>query len=695
MQYPSMSRTRAYTVSVPELNGGINLSVPPHRIADNQLSDSENVWYRDGMLQTRPALDCVSIAGHALNTDYRYGSVGDYGYITGLRNGTDENYRYITLVQKDGTVLPHHKMLGSREVHHMTLVSKNGSTENVIAYVQGDDAEAGVFEVNTTDAGLTSLSPYVPTVLMNGRPQADRGGSVNGVQLEPYNMLSDEYICTFTSDGKNLYYYLPEAADTIKEKGFVIKWYDGSMYVDVELSLTFDSTQSLYIGSTNVTGFAPVYDPSNGCFWFCERHPIIIEDDPNAAVAFPEGLDNNIVVKMKRSDTDAIKTARETILGMQFGTWFGGTSGTSAGTRLFMGGNKEHPNLVHWSAINNPLYFPENNYAYVGEDENAVTAFAKQGDMLVIFKERELYCTTYVQGGTVTGEDLTAQAVIDIEAAAAVFPIMQVHPEIGCDCPGTIQLCSNRLVWLNSDGNVYGFFSAGPYSEKNIRTLSLQVGKRLRSFDKSALKSATAARHEEQYLLLVGGEILAMDYSSYGFSHYSNFSTDEKAQKNVAWYIWKTEVALRALVSVGNSAVLIGTDGNEVYRHIFLLNDKSDEDVLPQYKDYSKTAKIVNVIQTKLYDFGQMDRRKRVDTVYLHISGDYGNGVDLEYISGDVCTSRCDRVNTTGRALESTPPFRVKPNMIRVRQFGIRITATGRIRVGGITLTYSTMGVVR
>ena len=56
MQYPSMNRNRAYRVTIPQLNGGVNYAVPPHLIEDNQLSDAENMWYKDGRLQTRPAL---------------------------------------------------------------------------------------------------------------------------------------------------------------------------------------------------------------------------------------------------------------------------------------------------------------------------------------------------------------------------------------------------------------------------------------------------------------------------------------------------------------------------------------------------------------------------------------------------------------------------------------------------------------
>lgn len=195
-------------------------------------------------------------------------------------------------------------------------------------------------------------------------------------------------------------------------------------------------------------------------------------------------------------------------------------------------------------------------------------------------------------------------------------------------------------------------------------------------------------------MLLVGGEILTMDYSSYGFSHYSNYSTEEKAQKNVVWHRWVFPSKILGVMQVSDTAFLVSVDEDRENLMLFTLADETCDEILRD-GEYVNGLPIVSTFTTKWYDFGQFDRRKRVDTVYLHISGGCGNVVDVEYLNGDVSASRFDRVTTTGHALESAKPFRLQPNMVRVRQFGIRLTASGKIRVGGMTLTYSTMGVVR
>ena len=703
MQYPSMSRTREYRVEIPTLNGGVNLSVPPHMVSDNQLTEVLNMWYRDGRLQTRPALSGIRIAGHAKGTTYRYGRVGDYGYIMGFCNAEDsQKYRYLTLVLKDGNVRPHPKAVEGK-VQNMMVASANDESEkveNVLVYVKSDnEGESGVFSLNNTDAHWTKKDPYIPTVIMNIHPSASAFSAVSGVQLEPYNMLTNEYKCTYTPDGAGLYYSLPENAEVFSIS-FTFPTRSGNSLTDLKevkvSEMLFDESAGVYHGDGgHASGYIPVYNKALNCVYFCEQPIQVGQPDYSVPVAVRECTDNSVVIRIKRTD-DEWEKDRDTILGMQFSTWYGGsTDGIFGGTRMFVGGNPDCPNKVYWSSVNNPLYFPQNNFSYIGEDTNAVTAFGKQSDVLVIFKERELYYTTYVRGGTVTAEELESQAVVDIEAASATFPLYQLHPSIGCDCPRTIQLCNNRLVWLNSDGKVYGLFSAGIYSERNLRELSLQIEKELRRFSVNDRKNATAACYEQQYILLVGGEMIAMDFSSYGFNYYGSYSSYEKAQKNVTWHIWKTNALLRAVLSVGETTVVIGTNGDEERRHTFVFNEAMDSDDIAEYNGFKKAGMIENVLETKHYDFGVFERLKRINTMTVHASGTPGATVHLEYINGDASYEKRDRLILSGEPLDTAKPQRRMPNVVRARQFGFRLTCDGRVAIGGFVLYYSTMGVVR
>lgn len=717
MQYPVMNRGREYRVSVPQLNGGVNLSVPPHQINDNQLSAAENMWFRNGVLQTRPRLVGSSNGTFNEKEYFRGGAIGPYGYILHDGNG------YASIVKNNGTFLWVATLgagtlmpaaLGGKfsdrcAERSMLLYHRSAAVnDNSGVYILGKDADHPYWakdeNENPIEGRPEKLTPYVPTVLINGRPQATLFGTAVGDQLEPYNMLTDEYICKFTPDGENPYFILPDPEDDIV--GITICTSAGE---EPHVNFNENGVETKKYAS----GYSAVYKKNAGCFWFYENEPsgnaTLGDPDPDLAVAIPKGSENSVVVIMKRKSEKWL-TSRNTILNMGFSAWFGGeTEGLSGGTRLFVSGNPEKPNLVHWSALNDPTYFPENNYAYVGDATGAVTAFGKQSNMLVIFKEKEVFCTTYNRGAAVTAEDIETQRVVDIEAAAAVFPIIPLHSEIGCDCPGTIQLCNNRLVWLNSDGRVYGLFSAGAFSERNLRELSLQIENKLRSYSVEQRRAATATCYDDHYILLVGGEMLVMDFSSYGFTYYGSYSSDEKAQKNVVWHYWKTATKLDTAVTIGDQAVFMGlqeyhdgTDEDTVNDHYLSLYKLGVDETCSDAKfelngsDRAFTyTPFTSRFTTKLYDFDRPERLKRVNSMYLQVSGTAGKTVFLGYHDGKRSYVNRDLLMMTGDSPEAAAPFRVTPNMLRVRQFGLSVTSDAHIKVGGIVLNYSMMGAMR
>lgn len=708
MQYPRMGQTRQYRVTVPELNGGVNYAVPPHRIGDNQLSDAVNMWYQNGALKTRPALKGVKYFPKGMQ--YTYQSTGEYGYAL---DDSDEK-SYVALIDETGNVRSHHFTKSTSGATSMMPVSANTHLSehdyHALVYMKGPcEDDSGVFGLKMTDYNFKTnkMTPYVPTVLINGKPVESITHDVEGTQLEPYNMISEECVLRYTPNGVGSYFRLPFTDSEIISVEYTGKFLNGSYPVPGAIP-THDTfikhpkeDDVFYEENPLVDGYALVYNRSLGCFWFVAENPQNVELDPDSTPAkLPESTDPNVLTVRVRRGDDQFKRSRDAILGMKFSTWYGGGSaGLTGGTRLFVSGNPECPNLVHWSALNNPLYFPENNFAYVGEDTSAVTAFGKQNDMLVIFKENAVFYSTYVQGNTVTAEDIQSQEVTDIEAAQAMFPMMQIHPEIGCDCPNTIQLCNNRLVWLNSDGNVYGLFSSGVYNERNLRRLSLQLGDRLRRLGKEVLKTASAARHDEQYLLLVGDStVYAMDYSSYGFNYYGSYSTDEKAQKAVVWHKWEfPNHTIEALLRVRDTAVFVSSSEEWERMSTFLLDSEkhTDEQMMNSWEEFSVGGTINSSFRTKLFDFGHSERFKRVNSLYLQITGEIGKNAFLTYHNGKDEHANADAVVFFETAPEATTPQLIRPNAIRTRLFGFEVNSSCYMEVGDLIINYSTMGAIR
>ena len=56
MRIPKMPKSNQYRVSVPALNGGVNLNDAPNLVEDNQLTAVLNMWWKDEALRTRACL---------------------------------------------------------------------------------------------------------------------------------------------------------------------------------------------------------------------------------------------------------------------------------------------------------------------------------------------------------------------------------------------------------------------------------------------------------------------------------------------------------------------------------------------------------------------------------------------------------------------------------------------------------------
>ena len=56
---PRISDKAMRTLSIPDLSGGVNYRDGISQVLDNQLTDCRNVWFKNGMLRTRPGIKCA------------------------------------------------------------------------------------------------------------------------------------------------------------------------------------------------------------------------------------------------------------------------------------------------------------------------------------------------------------------------------------------------------------------------------------------------------------------------------------------------------------------------------------------------------------------------------------------------------------------------------------------------------------
>ncbi len=716
MRFPKMTGQRRTTVTVPQLSGGVNRWDRPEHVGDNQLTACNNLWWHNGALQTRPGVQTLQESGYS-----RIQPISDREVLLyHITRKSDTAFTFwAQVVTPDGIT----EQIGSED---NTATIQFTVTDPILEDAYVEETEFTLFALRGTKksgydwhffwsaGGFSVMSwshkekawddplPYEPLVMMNGKGNRATADS-NAVTVEAVNMLSPRYRCTYITDGVSDRYPLPLPG--VDNFGY------GLNNATVNLSLYNEKaaafvTVSSYISSGMAGGYFGYSD--NPALWGVDatkyqtvRVRPVYHDDGGAvkpyltfeAMGTPVGgnaesrikgyvlpsaygtLDNNLEIHMPLQ-LDKL----DTIERMQRAVWFGGDrSDGEGGVHLFVAGHPDKPNLLHWSDVNNPLYFPENNYVCVGEDSAPITALAKQGELLVIFREHDMYCAQYVAGDMPTAQELESGTAIETTVHKAYFPITQLHPNIGCDCPGTIRLVNNRLLWLTSDGRVHILTATNPYSERNVRQVSPLIEQELKTHSKEALRAAVAGEYEGYYTLLVGNRMYLLDCQTSAFHSFQYYSREETAQKALPWYIWTLpQERYTAAVNDGNGMVLVGEHA------LFALQGDTDDGVA-----------IRSGFTTKLFRFGREDVKKSIDQVYLSVGDVAGCRMTVGYVTEqgtveDACVLACD--GTHNGALRS---YRLTPHIRMAASFGLTLSAENPMTVAGVLINYKNQGVVR
>lgn len=726
MRIPKMPKSNQYRVSVPALNGGVNLNDAPNLVEDNQLTAALNMWWKDQALRTRAGLATTVERSFHIQTS----GMGDsltykvYPPVRVYRDGKPEDYVCCYC---------EFEMSRSNNAYHFYKFDESGKATHVssltfLDYEDGDPYATGMFmfAANPTADGIGLYAVfnsgdiysmnknfelqkidkseiYAPLVVVNAVGFDDTGSPpvVSGTQFEGYNLLSGAFRTAFTTDGKAHEFKLPldnltmnngesPAVEYTGTDGTVTRWESFS-------NTMFYAQASAEIGGETVT--VKLY-----------RRSGIIEFSTGVDTPYPlpGSISNNLIVTAWKTDPEATKK----IANMQFATWFGGDrSGINGGTRLFVSGNPDHPNLVHWSDINNPLYFPENNYAYIGESSQKVTGFGKQTDILVIFKEHEIYSAEYVSGNTYTAQDVIGGKVVDVTANAAVFPITPINSGIGCDCPNTIQLCNNRLIWATSDGAVYGLMAANQASERNVRKLSAMIESRLKAEDRYLLKSALSCDVDGHYMLFVWNRVYLLDYMDGVFQYYATYSDERKAQRNMSWYCWEfpKECTPAAVMPKGDrlSAFCIrnypytdssGMPKKALFGAAYLLDGERDCVFHPSGPAFEtgefdisvEEREIQSCFQTKVFDFGSQERKKKIHRLHMNMADTSNARITVSYVTEKGTMDDVYELSMSGTG--AMVGRMLTPGVSRVCRFGVLVSSAGAIGVDGLVIRYEIGG---
>lgn len=704
MKHIPMSRRGAVTVKLPPLSGGVNLYDTPTEAADNQLTACDNMWWHKGALRTRPGVRAIRL---------------DLPNQPATQTVSEREQLFYDY--DNGRLAAHYMNLSGKSRQFIGTYGLATAPESVIGFRAPINAEqkwyfllsdGKTLQGTLPGTALLDTEPYIPTVLINGYGSKERPtGAVCGDLYEDYNMLTPAFKCQFTTDGESVYWQLPD-----KNLAAVL---NEDWYANIKLTLARSQENSNECEIITVdairsqTGYEVALKPRDLGYPeedFRDDIVLYITIEPISGVvctklyagqnpmpegytnALPRVVNNNLEITAWRGDGKT-KQRRDTICKMTRCAWYGGTrSGLGGGTRLFVCGNPDEPNLLHWSDVNKPLYFPEHNYARIGDASQAITAFGKQGELLILYKEHQMYAMQY-EAADEADYAFAEQGGVAYTTYAAQFPVTPLHDSIGCDCPDTLRLVNNRLVWANSNGHVYMLTAVNQFSERNVRDISRNITAAMAE-QGDTLKTAVAGEYEGYYLLAAGERVYLLDTQNSAFASFNHYSSEDNARKALPWYIWTLPFTVRGMLSDGYRVVMIPTAEDVLYE----FGGEADS-LLIDDEDTIEETPIAAHFATKMFDFNMPDRTKSVGQMYIGMDVAPDGRLALTYQSEK--GSRRDPYEIDGGIMAAVCRqgcmryMRLTPQMNLVQTFGLQADVIGAVAVDGITIKVKQQGVVR
>lgn len=819
MRY-KIGRNPVYRAPIPALIGGINTAASSDIVGDNQLSNSLNMMAMDGILRTRPGFKINTLGFHDLQWfaknikkyDITVELNEKYGKLISvwLSGGTIKFYHCCSdgTIHFAGEIVPdtyeyngEKKPLWEEIKNELTVASADGLysflTVNYEAGVGNDTYLIYKSSVTKDENDVEFLkweevtNTFVPTVMTNCRSDGiESSGILSGSFIQGYNLINNKYSIEITAyndmrtepyhkaiyklpfqafintnvyieyinksgtkikksiEVNNTWCYAKDVGDTTSEgEGF------NFALLDDHQTLVIYKTVEGTVETNTSEGTGPVVaDVTNETDWVYKE----IEEEGQGAVLAKlvvlPGLNNITVTAEYEPDLESKKR----VFSATCAAWYGGNRGLASGTRLFIGGMEGvYKNVLQWSDISNPLYFPENCNSEVGDPSSAITGFGKQADSLYIFKPNEIHAANYVFNELDT-DDSSLDLITDLTVTTAVFPLTQISSEIGCDCPGTIQLCRNRLCWAHSNGKVYTLVSSSQYNEKNIYELTDPIRQALPNVAPSLLKGATSTDWEGYYVLSVDEHIFLMQYESYGYSRIYSYTSEEAASHKLPWFYLKLPYAPRWVMNVENRLLtvtsIVHDNTEEAPNRVIVLHyadrDSVTDDILSskyyiepdEQRHLEITAKeIPSMVQSKIFDFSRPEIKKIICHILAEIGGTSGNSIKLsavtdrsryeDTVEGDgnspinlddeftregssIITPLPETIERTvmrisANALVSVPVrrinalapnffrmIRVNPGIFGVRKFAVRLESEGAFSLGQVCIEYKMLGSV-
>lgn len=684
-QMPSPPKLRVS--SIQNLSGGLNLHDLAWQIRNDQSPEMKNMWWEDGVLQSRPGLTVYNNSFLRNRTDttvYNFEGVPVYGY---------PYHGWFVALSPDPNIKRFELMaVSSRdycraELNRLTLdeVDPGGTFflyNDVLYYKQkGAFIKLTVSETFDETAGAYVLQaeevvPYIPTILMNADPAAKGVGDL----YQPINRMSTYRRVLYNFDSsKGKEVFLPEDLG-------------GSAGWDTVTVEYLDKSGNWVVSQRDVPG-------TDGTSWLSQPNTTngYYLDFYNGGAA--TGVSNNLRVTYSVPLTAG--SNEETVYRSLDECNVVEVYGAGQGLCVVMAGCDVQPNAYFWNGNTDvamdPSYFPAEHYNLAGEASDPIVGFGKQQNMLVVFQRRQIgrcvFDTTEIDG----------RAYITLNYTT-------ISPLMGCDFPRSIQLIENNLVFCNAKYGVMYIKDTSSAYENNIVPVSQNI-ERSRGVDgllhdlglfniDGLRKLVTSVDDGKRYWLCVNDHVWLWDYSRGG-------SVNDA--KTLSWFYFDNVDTPAGWLRLDDDIPAYVDRNGYLREFTTTMEDQysSSGTWTARGTDFEK------LLTLPIQDFGTYEVLKNVEkvifvlkapgesTTEIEYETDYESRADRQPIVTHGITAWVPRNLTAGRSLQMTR-FAVtairKPRCLHVRHFLVRLKNSRRgeaISFASAQIYYTMQGVDR
>ena len=360
------------------------------------------------------------------------------------------------------------------------------------------------FDGTNYEAKFLDTCGYIPTTSVS------RDANGGGTDYEQYNLIS------------------PYAVNT-----FVAQKIEGEL--DGQGNPTYTDQNVFKLDTTNILSIVSVEKLNNSAEW--ELVSNYTYDLTKGEVYFTPGESpvlgrDNVRITYEYNNTEYKSKINKCNIVTLYGY-------EGNGNRIFASGNSDFPNYDYWCDQENPLYWPDENFAKIGVQPIVGYAKLNDGTLAILKKHSDTDNTIYYRSYNLLN---------NIE----VFPLRDGVKNIGCVSNNSITNLLNDPLMLTTQGV---FAIVGNNGEKYAMQRSFYVNGKL--LKENNLENAYAIAVDGKYYLAINNHVYVAD------SRYLSYPKNAKTEQyQYEWWYWDN-IPARILFQWDNK-LFFGTDDGKI-----------------------------------------------------------------------------------------------------------------------------------